>query len=172
MNYYTQLAVSSRSDVSVFLLQSSLAPNCLQTVLTAIWKLVWLGFELMVGTLSKTHHECKHKKWCKYGHTPQNTTMSSQSDCKPSGWKGKAIVTVHTHTHTHTAHSSSARSVPDSILLCLSRPPITVLINVPAQCLQIGDHFIKAGADVTLCVLEPCLFFRDGGGCQRVSAVS
>ena len=100
----------------------------------------------------------------------QNTTMSSQSDCKLSGWKDKAIATV--HTHTHYAHSSSACSVPDSILLCLSRPPVTVLINVPAQCLQIGDHFIKAGADVTLCVLEPCLFFRDGGGCQRVSAVS
>ena len=54
----------------------------------------------MVGTLSKTRHECKHKKWCKYGHTAQNTTMSSQSDCKPSGWEDKAIVTVHTHTHT------------------------------------------------------------------------
>ena len=61
------------------------------------WKLVWLEFELMVGTWVK-HHECKQKNGASMDTRAQNTTMSSQSDCKLSGWKDKAIATVHTHT--------------------------------------------------------------------------
>ena len=55
----------------------------------------------------------------------QNTTMSSQSDYKLSGWKDKAIATVHTHTHTHT----HTMLILHQLVLCLT-PSSSVLAGL------------------------------------------